>query len=122
MFLFFFFIFFFFFFFFKQKTAYEMSLRDWSSDVCSSDLIHQYNVGPSRSWGGHIACLEGTLHCCCNPVLLDIRIRHVRLGLPIFGQFRRTIVCEGSRPWQSAACLLQVLLYSDLALSRTKYL
>src|SRR6059058_1202822 len=29
----------FFFFFFKQKTAYEMSLRDWSSDVCSSDLI-----------------------------------------------------------------------------------
>src|SRR6059058_4558337 len=25
-------------FFFKQKTAYEMSLRDWSSDVCSSDL------------------------------------------------------------------------------------
>jgi glutamate 5-kinase len=27
-----------FFFFFKQKTAYEMVLRDWSSDVCSSDL------------------------------------------------------------------------------------
>src|SRR3546814_1240696 len=27
------------FFFFKQKTAYEMSIRDWSSDVCSSDLI-----------------------------------------------------------------------------------
>src|SRR3546814_10250239 len=29
---------FFFFFFFKQKTAYEMSISDWSSDVCSSDL------------------------------------------------------------------------------------
>src|SRR5881628_4057881 len=27
-----------FFFFFKQKTAYEMSVSDWSSDVCSSDL------------------------------------------------------------------------------------
>ena len=27
-----------FFFFFKQKTAYEMCGRDWSSDVCSSDL------------------------------------------------------------------------------------
>src|SRR5216110_717810 len=27
-----------FFFFFKQKTAYEISSRDWSSDVCSSDL------------------------------------------------------------------------------------
>ena len=31
-------VFFFFFFFFKQKTAYEMCGRDWSSDVCSSDL------------------------------------------------------------------------------------
>src|SRR5213080_5146788 len=29
---------FFFFFFFKQKTAYEIPLCDWSSDVCSSDL------------------------------------------------------------------------------------
>src|SRR3546814_15947557 len=28
-----------FFFFFKQKTAYEMRISDWSSDVCSSDLI-----------------------------------------------------------------------------------
>src|SRR3546814_9642658 len=30
---------FFLFFFFKQKTAYEMRISDWSSDVCSSDLI-----------------------------------------------------------------------------------
>ena len=34
-------------FFFKQKTAYEITYGDWSSDVCSSDLmpagiIHQY--------------------------------------------------------------------------------
>src|SRR3546814_7853684 len=29
--------------FFKQKTAYEMRISDWSSDVCSSDL-----AGPSR--------------------------------------------------------------------------
>ena len=26
-------------FFFKQKTAYEVVSRDWSSDVCSSDLV-----------------------------------------------------------------------------------
>src|SRR3546814_10462222 len=31
------------FFFFKQKTAYEMRISDWSSDVCSSDLLR---------WGG----------------------------------------------------------------------
>src|SRR3546814_6125851 len=28
------------FFFFKQQTAYEMRISDWSSDVCSSDLIN----------------------------------------------------------------------------------
>src|SRR3546814_13306793 len=33
------FLFFFFIFFFKQKTAYEMRISDWSSDVCSSDLV-----------------------------------------------------------------------------------
>src|SRR3546814_5023992 len=35
------------FFFFKQKTAYEMRISDWSSDVCSSDLAgrcHSYAV------------------------------------------------------------------------------
>src|SRR3546814_5368836 len=31
-------VFFICFFFFKQKTAYEMRISDWSSDVCSSDL------------------------------------------------------------------------------------
>src|SRR3546814_1665275 len=33
-----FYIIFFYLFFFKQKTAYEMRISDWSSDVCSSDL------------------------------------------------------------------------------------
>src|SRR3546814_20862623 len=33
------------FFFFKQKTAYEMRISDWSSDVCSSDLQHDAGVG-----------------------------------------------------------------------------
>src|SRR3546814_13567068 len=37
------------FFFFKQKTAYEMRISDWSSDVCSSDLI----APPARA---RIAC------------------------------------------------------------------
>src|SRR3546814_6604597 len=34
----------FFFFFFKQKTAYEMRISDWSSDVCSSDLHRLLNA------------------------------------------------------------------------------
>src|SRR5213594_4123546 len=35
-----------FFFFFKQKTAYEISVRDWSSDVCSSDLTRPARPAP----------------------------------------------------------------------------
>src|SRR3546814_8840846 len=45
-------------FFFKQKTAYEMRISDWSSDVCSSDLPgavrstqHQAHVGLGRTNG-----------------------------------------------------------------------
>src|SRR3546814_7910857 len=33
------------FFFVKQKTAYEMRISDWSSDVCSSDLLHRLGGG-----------------------------------------------------------------------------
>src|SRR3546814_1776930 len=39
------------FFFFKQKTAYDMRISDWSSDVCSSDLhaeLHRFQP-PARS-------------------------------------------------------------------------
>src|SRR3546814_1152445 len=32
------------FFFFKQKTAYEMRISDWSSDVCSSDLFLHWSI------------------------------------------------------------------------------
>src|SRR3546814_2603583 len=42
-----------FFFFFKQKTAYEMRISDWSSDVCSSDL---------RCFDEQIAGLEDRRH------------------------------------------------------------
>src|SRR3546814_9151476 len=37
-----------FFFFFKQKTAYEMRISDWSSDVCSSDLERRLRVPAAR--------------------------------------------------------------------------
>src|SRR3546814_16419564 len=39
-----------FFFFFKQKTAYDMRISDWSSDVCSSDLsaIRKFRAEPRR--------------------------------------------------------------------------
>src|SRR3546814_6690749 len=44
------------FFFFKQNTAYEMRISDWSSDVCSSDLLRKHSVGADQM----------------NPILADL--------------------------------------------------
>src|SRR3546814_13243580 len=65
-----------FFFFFKQKTAYEMRISDWSSDVCSSDLLHP---GRSRS----IAEGDGDLQIDGRGIafLRQARRRHGRTGL-----------------------------------------
>src|SRR3546814_4128590 len=41
-----------FFFFFKQKTAYEMRISDWSSDVCSSDLSGLVDSRPDSPLAG----------------------------------------------------------------------
>src|SRR3546814_14628931 len=43
---------FFVFFFFKQKTAYEMRISDWSSDVCSSDLARRAGGAVDREEQG----------------------------------------------------------------------
>src|SRR3546814_19687183 len=63
------------FFFFKQKTAYEMRISDWSSDVCSSDLrtlVNSTSTGLSKvnfpgnddserpGWDGEIEADEAT--------------------------------------------------------------
>src|SRR3546814_7587535 len=45
------------FFFFKQKTAYEMRISDWSSDVCSSDLMMEQ----SERFG---LAIDTILVCC----------------------------------------------------------
>src|SRR3546814_12257610 len=53
-------------FFFKQKTAYEMRISDWSSDVCSSDLFARFISRPPllsalrrRSWQKFAAAYNG---------------------------------------------------------------
>src|SRR3546814_6757855 len=39
-----------FFFFVKQKTAYELRIIDWSSDVCSSDLVFPHSEGTAMEF------------------------------------------------------------------------
>src|SRR3546814_2090840 len=56
------FVFVVFFFFFKQKTAYEMRISDWSSDVCSSDLLEFAVRLPKRRTPSPIdTCLDEAL-------------------------------------------------------------
>src|SRR3546814_8722674 len=51
------------FFFFKQKTAYEMHISDWSSDVCSSDLLGTMDTELFKEWFQAFAQHAGlTLH------------------------------------------------------------
>src|SRR3546814_3649431 len=51
------------FFFFKQKTAYEMRISDWSSDVCSSDLnLRQPALGQQRFNEGRQLARRGFAH------------------------------------------------------------
>src|SRR3546814_3249150 len=47
------------FFFFKQKTAYEMRISDWSSDVCSSDLDHRPRRDDGKAEGGGARAQDG---------------------------------------------------------------
>src|SRR3546814_1480798 len=51
------------FFFFKQKTAYEMRISDWSSDVCSSDLPGLTRLAPGMIGSAPIPCLHASYSC-----------------------------------------------------------
>src|SRR3546814_19787359 len=63
-------------FFFKQKTAYEMRISDWSSDVCSSDLLFQRAGEAIGHAGRQILLLTADI---------DERARRVRQrGKPVF--------------------------------------
>src|SRR3546814_16161729 len=53
-------------FFFKQKTAYEMRISDWSSDVCSSDLP-LVEVAQDRESGRAIVVEPGQRDLCVEP-------------------------------------------------------
>src|SRR3546814_16504761 len=66
-------------FFFKQKTAYEMRISDWSSDVCSSDLPPPANLWPCRrnDWRKSVKSLSGAL----LPIPLPARQHRQHLGI-----------------------------------------
>src|SRR3546814_6372961 len=62
-------------FFFKQKTAYEMRISDWSSDVCSSDLP----LGTKAANRGNIVRAEAEQRA----IEADIAVTRVEIGREI---------------------------------------
>src|SRR3546814_4496380 len=64
------------FFFFKQKTAYEMRISDWSSDVCSSDLKEVQVFGTWRNWfkdlGTEVDEAKGAVFSSYNMMLQEV--------------------------------------------------
>src|SRR3546814_6570716 len=56
-------------FFFKQKTAYEMRISDWSSDVCSSDLY--WGFWERSTFSADIAEIEGVNLALGTPLGAD---------------------------------------------------
>src|SRR3546814_12418555 len=59
------------FFFFKQKTAYEMRISDWSSDVCSSDLASDalYPAFALGKDGVAESSMSPVRFCSCGPAM-----------------------------------------------------
>src|SRR3546814_10869848 len=93
-------------FFFKQKTAYEMRISDWSSDVCSSDLL----VGHSMSWRSFIGI---ALRTFCGSTGIALRTScgcPVQLYLSVIALNRSTTVLPMGPFW---ANLLMALARSE---------
>src|SRR3546814_10379032 len=84
-----------FFFCFKQKTAYEFRISDWSSDVCSSDLMRDCVVKAEKSGG---------LRVVCGPAAAFVRCH----GASPCGQSRIAPALDGQKPRWRRGCLDQI--------------
>src|SRR3546814_2621513 len=114
------------FFFFKQKTAYEMRISDWSSDVCSSDLQsahfahHAYRSRPLLSDGQSAADdHHGKARRTCHdqPGLLPGLVPNP------FGQHRRRRIDPASRSEEHTSELqsLMRISYAVFCLKKKKH-
>src|SRR3546814_300375 len=77
-------------FFFKQKTAYEMRISDWSSDVCSSDLIGKlmpFFHLPVQAGSDRILAAMNRSHSVDSYLRVIERVREARPDIAISGDF-----------------------------------
>src|SRR3546814_142820 len=99
-------MFLFFFFFFKQKTAYEMRISDWSSDVCSSDLRE-------------ITVLTDGMRCAACAWLVD---RALRREPGVLDTSANAVTGRIRIAWDPAQAVLSTLLQRIAALGYRPYL
>src|SRR3546814_1073109 len=95
------------FFVFKQKTAYEVRISDWSSDVCSSDLIAGMDeIGMiNRGENAEITTLENAIHSELSANVIDL--------CPVGALTSKPYAFE-ARPWEQigrASCRERVCQY-----------
>src|SRR3546814_18331955 len=103
------------FFFFKQKTAYEMRISDWSSDVCSSDLAAHAGIKDrlhaTTAKGAVAAMARGLAHDlaadgitvnCLSPGPIDT-VRGASAGVLPKGVGDNILLGRKGRPEESAA-------------------
>src|SRR3546814_1416781 len=113
------------FFFFKQKTAYEMRISDWSSDVCSSDLLEF--EGTLIPWKG--MTIEGSaayLHARYekgsrfeNQLVGGELVEVDRSGEPITQAPKRTASIGATQEFEFEAVILK--LHADYAYIASRY-
>src|SRR3546814_4689668 len=68
------------FFFFKQKTAYEMRISDWSSDVCSSDLEIAFSQCINKLRRVITPVVTGTIICLMGLSLIKVAMTDIAGG------------------------------------------
>src|SRR3546814_6354925 len=116
------------FFFFKQKTAYEMRISDWSSDVCSSDLLaplletDRWFVYSTGAW---LAMLYNATVCfvfCYWAWNTLVRILPAGISglstlmIPVVGVFSSMVVLGEQPQWPEFAALALVAVALGLIL------
>src|SRR3546814_3425928 len=106
-----------FFFFFKQKTAYEMRISDWSSDVCSSDLpVPMMNI---INGGEHADNPIDFQEFMIVPVGADSIVEAVRCGSEIFHTLKKGLADKGrSEEHTSELQSLMRISYAGVCLTK----